>query len=152
MIATRSKRHRFLAPISIVVTLGWLAAGCSPAADLRASDLASALGLGDGQPANTIEAFGAIEAEQVIISSELSGRVVAVHVDEGESVEQGQILVALDDSLISTQIVSAQADLEAAEAELASVMAGPRPAQVAGQVAAIEQARVPHRRREAGLG
>jgi HlyD family secretion protein len=142
MMGAHWKRRRLLSLAPILAALSMLATGCSPATDLRATELASTLGLGVRAPADIIEAAGVIEADQIIISSELNGRVVGVHVGEGQPVEQGQILVTLDDSLITARIVGAQADLEAAEAALASTVAGPRPAQVAGKLAAIEQARV----------
>lgn len=142
MTRTHRKRRRLMCIVAFLMIAGLAAAGCSAGLGIDLQRVATSLGL-DSKPVDgDIEASGTIEAEQVIISSELSGRIVRVHVSEGQSVERGQILVELDDSLLTTLVTGAQADLEAAEAELARVLAGPRQAQVAGKVAAIEQAKI----------
>jgi len=132
-------RHLFFF-VSLLVIIATATAGCAPIGGLDLMGWGAAIGLGTDTNDNVIEASGTIEAEQVIISSELSGRIIHIHIREGEDVDQGQILVELDDSLIAAQVIGAQADLQAAEARLARVLAGPRPAQVASQIAVIEQA------------
>ena len=60
----------------------------------------------------TIQASGQIEAKQVDVASELSGRVVEVSVHEGDSVKAGEILLRLDDSLLQEQRKAAAASLD----------------------------------------
>lgn len=61
---------------------------------------------------------GTVEAVEVTISPEVSGRVVEVLVAEGQSVQAGDPLFRLDDTLLVAQRVQAQAALDAAQAGL----------------------------------
>ena len=69
-------------------------------------------------PPRVLEASGMIEAEEVAVAAETSGRVVAVLADEGDSVIGGQVLVRLDTSLLDDQMREAEAAVHAAEAAL----------------------------------
>jgi HlyD family secretion protein len=62
-----------------------------------------------------LSSSGTVEAVEVTVSSEVSGRVVEVLADEGEVVESGQVLFRLDDSLLLAQ--RAQAEMALASAE-----------------------------------
>ncbi len=64
----------------------------------------------------TLTASGTIEAVEVTISSELSGKVAEVLVDEGNSVKAGDELFRLDDSLLQAQRAVAAAGLDVARA------------------------------------
>ncbi len=66
-----------------------------------------------------LTASGTIEAEEIFIASELSGRVREVRVSKGDVVRAGQVLFRLDDTLLQAQREQAQAALEAARAQLA---------------------------------
>ena len=46
---------------------------------------------------------GTIEAEDVLITSEVAGRVQALFVDEGQEVQPGQQLLRLDPALLEAQ-------------------------------------------------
>ena len=127
--------------LALIVVLLATLAGCAGDITLELVNLPNVLPLRGQAEEGTIQASGAIEAERVTVSSELTGRVVRVYVDEGDAVSPGQTLVELDDALLEAQIQGAQAELEAAEAELARLLAGPRPTQIAGQEAAIEVAK-----------
>jgi len=63
-----------------------------------------------------IQASGQIEAQEVAVASELSGRVVDVLVGQGDSVKAGDPLLRLDDSLFLSEKRTAQAGLDAAHA------------------------------------
>ncbi len=63
-----------------------------------------------------LEASGVIEATETVISAELSGRVVEVLVDEGDTVRAGDVLFRLDDSLLQEQRRLATATLDSARA------------------------------------
>jgi HlyD family secretion protein len=84
-----------------------------------------------------ITASGTIEAEEIKISSETGGRIVHVAVEEGDSVEAGQLLIQLDDSPWIAQVSEAEAALAAAHAALAEIKAGPRPSDLAAARAEI---------------
>jgi len=83
-------------------------------------------------PANSaaIQASGQIEATQIAVAPELSGRVVEVNVNESDSVKAGDPLLRLDDSLLLSEkqaaqaaLDSAKASVQAAQSNLASVQA-----------------------------
>jgi HlyD family secretion protein len=110
----------FLVTISLLVTLG---SGC------RATEVAG-----------VIEASGTIEAEEVVIASEFGGRIEDILADEGDQVEQGQLLVLLDSTLLEAQIGEADAAVGAAQANLDLVQAGARPGEIQTAEALLEQA------------
>ena len=96
------------------------------------------------QPAKApegISASGFIEAEEVSVVAELGGRIVEVLADEGDEVEEGQVLVKLDTALLEAQIAQAQAALEMAQARLAQVEAGARPEEIRKAEAELAQAK-----------
>ncbi len=66
----------------------------------------------DGQ----LTASGTIEAADIIISSEISGRIDEVLAKEGDTVETGQLLLKLDSTLLKAQRDQAAAALETAKA------------------------------------
>ena len=79
--------------------------------------------------ANTtaMQASGQIEAKEIAVAPELSGRVVEVSVNEGDSVKAGDTVMVLDDSLLAaqrtvavSQLDSSKASVQAAQDALAS--------------------------------
>jgi multidrug resistance efflux pump len=61
-----------------------------------------------------LTASGTIEAVDISIAPETSGKAVEVLVDEGDAVKTGDVLLRLDDTLLQAQHKSAQATLESA--------------------------------------
>jgi HlyD family secretion protein len=88
-----------------------------------------------------IVASGFIEGEEVVVAPETSGRIAEMLVDRGDDVQAGDVLVRLDDSLLQSQRLEAKAGLVAANANLAHVLAGARPEEIAAARAALNQAR-----------
>jgi len=72
---------------------------------------------------NTIQASGQIEAKEISVSPELSGRVVEVLVDEGDSVKKDEPVLRLDDSLLLSEKQSAQSMLDSANANVQAARA-----------------------------
>ncbi len=83
---------------------------------------------------------GFIEGDEIVIAPEIGGRIAEVLVDEGDEVRSGEVLVRLDDALLQTSRGEALAAVAAAEANLARVQAGARPAEIAAARAALAQA------------
>lgn len=73
---------------------------------------------------------GTLEARTVNVGSLVGGRVVRVHVDEGQQVVAGQTLVTLETETVDRQIAEQQAAIAAAQAQLAKALAGPRDEEV----------------------
>lgn len=69
-----------------------------------------------GIPDGLIQANGRIEGDAVIIASKTPGRIVALSVREGDSVQPNQVLVRIDDAIVRARLAQAQADIEAARA------------------------------------
>ncbi len=93
-----------------------------------------------GQPNHRIVGSGTIEAEIIAITTEFGGRIVAIHVDEGDEVSQGDLLVELDTSLLQANQNQLEAALATARAILAEVSAPPRLEEVAAAEAELQQA------------
>jgi HlyD family secretion protein len=96
----------------------------------------------ESRPAGVLAASGIIEAEEVSVTTELGGRVAEVLADEGDLVEQGAVVILLDDALLRAQMAQAEAGLETAQAALAQVQAGASSADVAQAEALVRQAEV----------
>ncbi len=79
---------------------------------------------GDG----LIAAPGRVEAasEEVRVSSELSGRLKGVSVEEGDRVKRGQVLAELENSDYRARVASAEATLVLRESELRRIVNGSR--------------------------
>ncbi len=92
------------------------------------------------EAAGAIEASGTIEAEEVVIASEFGGRIEDVLADEGDEVEEGQLLVLLDSALLEARIGQADSAVGTAQANLDLVQAGARPGEIQTAEAFLEQA------------
>lgn len=67
----------------------------------------------------TLNTFGVVEAlEEVNVAAELSGTVTAVHVNEGEPVKAGQLLLELDPEKRQFAVEQAQQQIQHAQAAL----------------------------------
>lgn len=71
-----------------------------------------------------IQASGQIEAQEVTVASELSGRVVEISVNEGDSVRVDDLLLRLDDSLLLSEKQATQAALDSANASVQTAQVG----------------------------
>jgi HlyD family secretion protein len=87
-----------------------------------------------------LRASGTIEAEQVLITSEIAGRVMRLAADEGQEVSEGTLVAQIDTALLEVQLEQARAAVATAEANLALLKAGARPEELAAADAALAQA------------
>jgi len=93
--------------------------------------------------ATLIAAPGRVEAlsEEVRVSSELSGRLKRVSVEEGDRVERGQVLAEIENADYFARVAEAEAELELREAELRRIVHGSRVEERREAQAAVEAAR-----------
>ena len=98
-----------------------------------------------------LTASGFIEVREVVISPEVSGQIVELAVDEGDSVREGQLLVRLDRTLLDAEIAEAEAAIATAQAQLDQVMAGVREEEVGQAEAAVVLAQAQVRSAEQAL-
>lgn len=69
-----------------------------------------------GRVADQVEALGTLAAnESVAVAPEVAGRITAFRFREGETVEQGAVLVELDATIARSELTQAQANLSLAE-------------------------------------
>ncbi len=150
-----------IALVAGAVGIGWLYFSLNPAAwqDFVAEMQGETTGRTAPRPAQrsarkagALTASGTIEAEEVMLATEIGGRIVEMRIDEGDRVVEGQVLLRLDETLLLAQREQAGADvaqagaaLDAARAQLALAQAGARPEQIAAAESALAAA-------EAGLG
>ena len=83
---------------------------------------------------------GFLENETIVIAPEIGGRILALGVEEGDEVREGEELARLDDSYIRLQLAQAEARVARAQAELARLKAAVRPEDVAVAEARVAQA------------
>jgi HlyD family secretion protein len=92
-----------------------------------------------GQP-RTIRVSGNIEVTEAQVAFKLAGRVQQRLVDEGMSVRQDQVIARLEDADLRADRASRRAELQAAQAALAEMLAGSRPEEIAAAKAALDKA------------
>lgn len=74
-------------------------------------------------PASFASGNGRVEADLVDVASEIGGRVAAIHVQEGDLVQEGDILARIDTDSLEAQRARAEADVAAAESESEEALA-----------------------------
>ncbi|MCU0494948.1 MAG: efflux RND transporter periplasmic adaptor subunit [Chloroflexaceae bacterium] len=90
--------------------------------------------------ASSLSGSGTIEAEEVLITAEIAGRVKRLTVDEGQSVSNGAVVAELDTALLEAQLAQARAAVALAAANLEQLQAGTRPEEIAMAEAQVAQA------------
>jgi multidrug efflux pump subunit AcrA (membrane-fusion protein) len=80
---------------------------------------------------------GYIEADEVSVTAETTGRITAILADEGETVTAGQTIATLDTALLEAKIAQAEARIATAKAKLAQVEAGIRVEEIGEAEAAV---------------
>ena len=96
--------------------------------------------------AGPLKASGTVEATEISLAPEVSGRVVEVTVNEGDAVTAGQVLVKLDDALLRAQIRQAEAAVASAQANYDLLAAGPTAEQLRQAESAVIVARAAYSR------
>lgn len=92
-----------------------------------------------------------VPAKAADLSLSVTGIIGEQLVQEGDSVEEGQLLLRLRDGQQRTAVTRAEAELRRAQARLAQLLAGARPEEIAAAQATVEQAEAALARIEQGL-
>jgi HlyD family secretion protein len=104
-------------------------------------DLLAQTGLGQtGRAAGVVAASGIVEAEEVSVTTETGGRVAEILADEADLVQEGDVVITLDDSLLQAQRAQREAAVEEARANLAQLQAGASEEQLRQAEAGVRQA------------
>ncbi|MEZ4618492.1 MAG: efflux RND transporter periplasmic adaptor subunit [Caldilineaceae bacterium] len=102
-------------------------------------------------PGETLRYNGEIAAEhQVVIVAETAGMILALDLDVGDRVAEGQMVAQLDTTLLEAQKAQALAGLAAAQAQLDLLQVAPDPEDVAAAEAAVAAAAAAYQRATAG--
>lgn len=91
---------------------------------------------------NTVAASGLVEpkTENISIGAAVPGVVYTVHVKVGQKVDQGQPLFTVDNRHLEAQRKARESELLSAEAQLAKLMAMPRPEEIPVKQAKVNEA------------
>jgi len=89
---------------------------------------------------DALHVSGNIETVEVAISFKIPGRVDKRYVDEGDPVYEGKPVAQLETADLRADAALAGAQLQAAEAALAEMLAGSRPDEIAAALAAMQKA------------
>lgn len=90
------------------------------------------------QRTDQLVASGTLEARNINVGSKVGGRVIRVLVREGDHVEPDQLLVMFDSAELEGQLLQAQGRVESARANLAKMLRGSRPEEIAEARAASD--------------
>jgi multidrug efflux pump subunit AcrA (membrane-fusion protein) len=93
--------------------------------------------LGEAQASETHTVSGYIEADEINLATETSGRIMLITLEEGDLAHGGQILVELDTALLEADVRQAKARIATAKAQLAKIKAGVRAEEIAKAEAAV---------------
>ena len=95
---------------------GWWFLGARPMAVQTATAVAPSAG---GAAAAVLQATGYVTARrQATVSTQMTGTLTQVLIEEGDHVKSGQIIARLEDSAVRASLGVAQANLEAAQAQV----------------------------------
>ncbi|HPG27502.1 MAG TPA: biotin/lipoyl-binding protein, partial [Myxococcota bacterium] len=100
---------------------------------------------------SVIRVSGNIEVTDAEVSFNVSGRVEARAVSEGESVRSGDPVARLESTELEQEVALRRAELAAASASLAELQAGSRPEEIARARAALDLARAQERHERVNL-
>ncbi|MDX6305659.1 MAG: HlyD family secretion protein [Blastocatellia bacterium] len=97
---------------------------------------------GGGSPGNTVLSVSGyvVAHHKIAVGAKVMGRVAWIGVEKGDKVQQGQVLVRLEDNDFRAQSNQARANLAAAQARLDQLRAGSRPQEKLKDRAGILQA------------
>ncbi|MDG4596326.1 MAG: efflux RND transporter periplasmic adaptor subunit [Candidatus Contendobacter sp.] len=86
-----------------------------------------------------IELSGTVEAREVELAFQVSGRIARLLADEGDAVQAGQLIATLDAADYELTLRAATAQMEAARAALAALQAGTRAQELRAAEAKLTQ-------------
>ncbi len=99
-------------------------------------------GCGNGNEKNAISASGNIEATNAVVSSRVTGQVVAIKYDEGARVNEGDTVITIDHDNLEIQLKQAIAAENAADAQLKLLQEGARSEDIQQSEDAVKQSKI----------
>jgi len=119
------------------------AVGCSVGAQSAKEDKpAETVTVGSGEIVDIVSAQGSVSADRsAVLVFASSGRVESVSVEEGDAVDEGQLLAKLDGTSLEQRIEAAELSLQSADARLAQTSVAASEAEIASAQAAVDSAK-----------
>ncbi|GAB2509614.1 efflux RND transporter periplasmic adaptor subunit [Pseudoxanthomonas sangjuensis] len=123
--APPSRRGRWIAlaavALLLLAALGWFAFARAKPLEVRTATVAA---IGNGDAASVLDATGYVVARRMAtVSAKITGKVREVLIEEGQRVEEGQVLATLDPIDADAQRRLSASQLLAARSEVARVQA-----------------------------
>ncbi len=87
--------------------------------------------LNEGNASGELVLYGNIDIREADLAFNSAGRVESMLAEEGDTVEQGQLLATLDDKRYAAEVAAARAKIDAQQAVLDRLLAGSRPEEIA---------------------
>jgi RND family efflux transporter MFP subunit len=104
---------------AVAATAGWFWLRSS-AIPIRAVDPQAVADAGAASAGSILDASGYIVARrQATVASKITGKMVELDIEEGDHVQEGQVIARLDDSNVRAALAAARAQLDYAKAGLA---------------------------------
>ncbi len=131
MKGSRVHRRRFSGPQRLCLLVIWLRLLLPTAASHAADATRSPSELPGPAPRTQIAALGRVEpiAEEIRIAAAMTGRLADVLLDEGQPVQQGQVVATLENADHLARVQAAEASVGIARAALERVINGAHPAE-----------------------
>src|SRR4051794_12108762 len=132
---------KLLLVISVLVALVAVAYAYFSAAPktVAVAEVKTENGAASGATALTVSGY-VVAHHKIAVGAKVMGRVAWIGVEKGDTVQEGQVLVRLEDSEFRAQVNQAQANLAAAQARLDRLRTGSRPEEKLKDKAAVLQA------------
>lgn len=100
----------------VVLLAGFVALAGIPSFALAQGPMVEVVGVSKALVRDELVTFGSLVSdESVMIRPEIAGRVARLHFREGQRVEEGDLLISLDDAIARAELAQAQANLNLAE-------------------------------------
>ena len=100
------------------------------------------VGCGNGNEKSTISASGNIEATNAVVSSRVTGQVIAIKYDEGARVNEGDTVMIIDHDNLEIQLKQAIAAENVANAQLKLLQEGARSEDIQQAENAVKQSKI----------
>jgi RND family efflux transporter MFP subunit len=110
-----------LVAAAAVAAAAWWLLGRAGALEVETAEVVE-IAAGEGAPLSVLDASGYVTARrQATVSSEITGRLTSVKIEEGMAVEEGQVLARLDDATQTRALALAEAELTASRSRLREI-------------------------------
>ncbi|MFO7526033.1 MAG: biotin/lipoyl-binding protein, partial [Ignavibacteriaceae bacterium] len=97
---------------------------------------------GRGDDESIIEVSGNIESINVVVSSQVSGRVISILKDEGEQIFKGDTVMLIDPQTYELKLLEAESALAAVEAQYNLLKIGARQEDISQAEETLKQAEI----------